>query len=63
MAASIAGDGDYQDRVREYEVRLIEEGLRLADGNQTRAAELLKIPLRTLSRKIKQYDIKSRKRS
>jgi two-component system, NtrC family, response regulator AtoC len=61
-ALALVPEGSYQDRVREYEVRLIEEGLRIAENNQSRAAQLLKIPLRTLSRKIKQYAIKSRKK-
>jgi DNA-binding NtrC family response regulator len=60
-ALALVPEGSYQDRVREYEVRLIQEGLRIAENNQSRAAQLLKIPLRTLSRKIKQYAIKSRK--
>jgi DNA-binding NtrC family response regulator len=52
-------NGNYHDMVRDYEVRLITEGLRIAEGNQTNAARLLKIPLRTLSYKMRQYGIKA----
>ncbi|HEX6245664.1 MAG TPA: sigma 54-interacting transcriptional regulator [Polyangiales bacterium] len=48
----------YRDRVREYEVALILDGLRLSNGNQTQAAELLKLPLRTLVHKMKAYGIR-----
>jgi len=52
------GGEAYKDRVREYEVQMIREGLRRADGNQTRAAELLRIPLRTLVHKMKLYGLR-----
>jgi two-component system response regulator AtoC len=48
----------YRDRVREYEVQLLTAGLRVTNGNQTRAAELLKLPLRTLVHKMKLYGIR-----
>jgi two-component system, NtrC family, response regulator AtoC len=54
----VSGGEAYKDRVREYEVQMITEGLRLADGNQTRAAELLRIPLRTLVYKMKLYGLR-----
>jgi DNA-binding NtrC family response regulator len=54
------GNEAYKDRIREYEVRMITEGLRLADGNQTRAALLLRIPLRTLVHKMKLYGLRRR---
>jgi DNA-binding NtrC family response regulator/pSer/pThr/pTyr-binding forkhead associated (FHA) protein len=52
------GGEAYKDRVREYEVQMITEGLRRAEGNQTRAAELLRIPLRTLVHKMKLYGLR-----
>jgi two-component system, NtrC family, response regulator AtoC len=57
---AIETNSNYHDMVRDYEIRLIEEGLRIAEGNQTRAAQLLKIPLRTFSYKLRQYAIKSK---
>jgi DNA-binding protein Fis len=47
--------------VREYEIGILSEGLRIAEGNQTRAAQLLQIPLRTLTYKLKQYGLKPAK--
>ncbi len=58
---SIAPNGSYHEMVRDYEVQLITEGLRIAEGSQTNAAKLLRIPLRTLTYKIKQYGIKGAK--
>ncbi len=48
----------FKDRIREYETALILDALRRAEGNQTAAAKLLKMPLRTLVHKIKTYGIK-----
>src|SRR5690606_36301878 len=47
----------FHDRVRRYEVQLIEEGLRMTRGNVTRAAEFLGIPVRTLTYKMRSYGI------
>ncbi|MDD9942027.1 MAG: sigma 54-interacting transcriptional regulator [Myxococcales bacterium] len=49
---------DFRARVRAYEVRLILDGLRKTSGNQRAASRLLRIPLRTLAHKIKEYGIK-----
>ena len=54
------GDGDYKERVRRYEVELIVDALRRAQGNQTEAARALKMPLRTLVHKIQTYGIKKK---
>lgn len=51
-------DVEFKDRVRMYEVELILDALRHANGNQTEAAKHLRMPLRTLVHKIKAYDIK-----
>jgi DNA-binding NtrC family response regulator len=55
-ASSELSDG-YRDLVRDYEVQLITDSLRRAGGNRARAAELLKLPLRTLAHKIKLYGL------
>ena len=51
-------DADFKDRVRQYETQLILDALERAGGNQTQAAKLLRMPLRTLVHKLKQYGIK-----
>ncbi len=48
----------FRDRIRDYEVKLITDALDVAAGNQSRAAELLQMPLRTLVHKIKAYGLK-----
>jgi DNA-binding NtrC family response regulator len=48
----------FRDRIRDYEVKLITDALDAAAGNQSRAAELLQMPLRTLVHKIKAYGLK-----
>jgi DNA-binding NtrC family response regulator len=49
---------EFKERVKQYEIQLILDALRRAEGNQTQAARLLKMPLRTLVHKIKMYGIK-----
>ncbi|HJL14112.1 MAG TPA: sigma 54-interacting transcriptional regulator [Sandaracinaceae bacterium LLY-WYZ-13_1] len=46
-----------RERLRDYEVRLIEDALRRCDGNQTEAARLLQIPRRTLVHKLGRFGI------
>ena len=48
----------FRDRIRDYEVKLITDALDAAAGNQSRAAEILQMPLRTLVHKIKGYGLK-----
>jgi DNA-binding NtrC family response regulator len=48
---------DFKTQVQELEVRLIREALEQAGGNQTEAAKQLRMPRRTLVRKIKQYGL------
>jgi DNA-binding NtrC family response regulator len=48
----------FRDRVRDYEVKLITDALEAARGNQSRAAEILQMPLRTLVHKIKVFGLK-----
>ena len=48
----------FRDRIRDYEVKLITDALDAAAGNQSRAAEILQMPLRTLVHKIKAYGLK-----
>lgn len=54
------GDADFRDRVRAYETALIVRALERADGNQTKAAQLLRMPIRTLAYKLKAYGIRER---
>ncbi len=49
---------DFKTRIQKFEERLIRRALTVADWNQTEAAQKLKIPLRTLSNKIKAYGLK-----
>ncbi len=55
---AVAPEADFKERVRQYEVDLILDALRRAEGNQTQAAKLLRMPLRTLVHKIKAYGIR-----
>jgi DNA-binding NtrC family response regulator len=48
---------DYKARLQRYEVRLIREALQACEGNRTRAAQRLRIPLRTLMYKIQAFGI------
>jgi DNA-binding NtrC family response regulator len=61
-AALVAADDlsavPFKDRIRDYEVKLLTDALEAAGGNQSRAAELLQMPLRTLVHKIKAYGLK-----
>ncbi|HEY2736532.1 MAG TPA: sigma-54 dependent transcriptional regulator, partial [Polyangiales bacterium] len=54
-----AGIGRFADLVRRYETQLIREALSAAGGKQTKAAELLGMPLRTLVYKIRKYELRS----
>ena len=53
---------DFKERVRQQtralETEMIVEALRRAEGNQTEAARLLKMPVRTLAHKMKELGIK-----
>ena len=46
------------DEVRDLEKRRIEEALDATDGNKTKAAALIGMPIRTFSEKVKQYGIR-----
>ncbi|MDB4973200.1 MAG: two component, sigma54 specific, transcriptional regulator, Fis family [Myxococcaceae bacterium] len=52
------GSVPFRDRIRDYEVKLITDALDAAAGNQSRAAEILRMPLRTLVHKIRTYGLK-----
>jgi DNA-binding NtrC family response regulator len=58
MLDESAAGGEFRIRVQEYEVKLITEALRSVAGNKTEAARLLGLPIRTLTRRIKQLQIK-----
>ena len=53
---------DFKERIKQqtraYETEIILEALRRASGNQTEAARLLKMPVRTLTHKMKELGIK-----
>ena len=49
--------GDFRTRVQAFELRLILDGLKRARGNQSEAARVLGMPLRTLVHKIRAYGI------
>jgi DNA-binding NtrC family response regulator len=53
-----AGTGHFAALVRSYETRLILEALDAAAGNQTKAAEQLGMPLRTLVYKLRSYGLR-----
>ncbi len=53
-------DVEFKERVRQFETELILDALRRTDGNQTQAAKLLRMPLRTLVHKIKTYGIQKK---
>lgn len=48
---------DLNEKVREFETKLIKIALLKAGGNQRRAARLLGLPTSTLNNKIKAYNI------
>jgi DNA-binding NtrC family response regulator len=45
-----------EEEIKELERRRITAALEAAGGNQTKAAELIQMPLRTFQAKLKQYD-------
>ncbi|HEX4352339.1 MAG TPA: sigma 54-interacting transcriptional regulator [Polyangiales bacterium] len=51
--------GRFADLVRNYEIQLIRDALSSAGGNQTKAAELLDMPLRTLVYKLRSYGLRT----
>lgn len=50
-------DADFKERIKQYELELIVDALERTDGNQTEAAKILRMPLRTLVHKISQYGL------
>jgi DNA-binding NtrC family response regulator len=55
---SSADVGSLKERVERFERNTIIAVLRETDGNQTKAARLLDVPLRTLQHKIKSYGLR-----
>ena len=51
---------DLDSHLKEVETHAIEQGLRLANGNQTRAAELLKVTYRSLRHRMETLGIKKK---
>lgn len=58
QTVSATAVGDIKDVVAAYERDLITNALKRADWNQTKAADILQLPRRTLVSKIKKYGIK-----
>jgi DNA-binding NtrC family response regulator len=58
MEPETAPNGSFADLVQTYEKRLIRDALSAACGNQTKAAELLDMPLRTLVYKLRSYGLR-----
>lgn len=50
--------GDLNQKIEELEINLITKALDITSGNQTKAADILKITERTLRYKIKKYGLK-----
>jgi len=50
-------EGGLRERLRAFEIQLIQEALGATGGNQTEAARLLEIPRRTLVRKLRDLEI------
>jgi Fis family transcriptional regulator len=50
----------YEDAVREFDRRFIEEVVEKSDGNLCKAADILGVHRNTLARKIKDLKIKAR---
>ncbi|MBZ5701229.1 MAG: histidine kinase [Acidobacteriia bacterium] len=53
----------FDEAVGEFEKRFIKHVLEYAEGNQSRAAQILGIHRNTLSRKIGEYKLDSRRRT
>jgi DNA-binding NtrC family response regulator len=51
--------GSFKERVRAFEIQLIMSGLQRSHGNVTKTAELLRIPIRTLTHKMGVYDLRA----
>ena len=60
--ASAAGFRPLDDELRDLEQKRIVEALAAAGGNQTRAVELIGMPLRTFVTKLERYGLKGPKR-
>lgn len=52
---------NFYDEVQRFEIDLIRQALKVTQGNQTRAAKLLALNIKTLNHKIKTYHIEWQK--
>lgn len=50
---------DLRAVLKQHEIAIIREALRRSQGNQRRAAGLLRVPLRTLERKLRVLGLRS----
>jgi len=53
----IPDGGDFYSEVQRFEIGLIEEALKLSNGNRSRAARQLSLKVSTLNSKIKRYGL------
>ena len=53
----IPDGGDFYSEVQRFEIGLIEEALKLSNGNRSRAARRLSLKVSTLNSKIKRYGL------
>jgi len=52
-----AASASLTERVASFEREVIQEAMARASGNQSHAAELLRVPRRTLAHKVKRYGL------
>jgi DNA-binding NtrC family response regulator len=53
----VSDGGDFYTEVQQFEIGLIEEALKLSNGNRSRAARQLSLKVSTLNSKIKRYGL------
>lgn len=58
--ADLAADGDFKAKVRAYEIALMVDAVRRCGGNKTRAARVLRMPLRTFTHKWQAYELEEK---
>jgi DNA-binding NtrC family response regulator len=54
-------DLSFQQRLKQWEKRVIRDALRRTEGNRSEAARILRMPRRTFGRKLAAYGLSSNK--
>lgn len=62
LLEQLPSDKSLKEAIQEYEIKLIEQYLQVNNWNQTRTAELLNMPRRTLVEKINRYNIDTKEK-